>query len=105
MNKTLKFASSFIKTILQQKQIITARLFDEKNLSVGDTLDLLNTDTGERFATAKVIRVTESSFKDMVQDAADVPGMYEMYENYYQKTIQPTDTIKYVTLEMIDTND
>ena len=45
--KTLKFASHLVQKILSGEKTSTWRLFDDKDLQVGDGLIFVNKDTGE----------------------------------------------------------
>lgn len=101
MIKTLKFRPFFIEFILTRDKFVTARLFDDKNLSVGDAVDLLNSETGEKFGNGKIVNIRELSFEEMVKGAVDIEGMYAQYKDYYRRDITPTDTVKYIYFEMI----
>ena|SRR6185503_4167623 len=101
MNKTLGFKPHFIEAIIKKDKIVTTRLFDEKNLSVGDVVDLLNSENKEKFATSKITKVWETSFEDLVKDAKDVQGMYDQYKDYYNREIKPEDKVKWIEFELI----
>lgn len=101
MNKTLKFESFFADTIKGKDKITTSRLFDEKNLSLGDDVDFLNADTGEKFATGKITAIKETTFAEMVKDAADIQGMYQTYKFRYKREIKPEDKVKLVAFDIL----
>ncbi|MDA2922228.1 hypothetical protein MYX07_03095 [Patescibacteria group bacterium AH-259-L07] len=100
--KTLKFPSHFKESILARDKGATTRLFDEKNISVGDTIDFLDRDTGDRFATVKATKVYEKPFQEAMQDAHDIQGMYDQYESYHQRKIQPDTPMKFIYHEIIE---
>jgi hypothetical protein len=76
--KTLKFKDAKAKMILAGEKTATLRLFDDKGLSVGDVLELINSDTGEKFGRAQITFVIEKSIKDI--EESDLQG-HEKYKN------------------------
>src|SRR3989344_4510572 len=76
--KTLKFKPYLVDQILNGSKIVTWRLFDDKDLKVGDELDFLNSETGDRFADAKILEITEKKLGDM--EGGDFEG-HEKYQN------------------------
>jgi hypothetical protein len=101
MNKTLKFPSHFTETIKTQASIITTRLFDEKNLNVGDTIDLLTKESGEKFASGKITKIQEKTFADVLADAKDPEGLHKMYEeDYYHQKIDSTTPVKFIHIDI-----
>jgi hypothetical protein len=56
--KTLKFAPELCELIQTGKKTSTWRLFDDKNLRVGDTLRFLDTKTLLTFGTAVITDIT-----------------------------------------------
>lgn len=101
MNKKLKFLHMYVEYIVKLDTFTTFRLFDDKNLSVGDVVGLLDSETGEKFATAKITKIKEASFEEMIKRAADKGGMYEQYKKYYSRDIKPDDRGKYIDFEMV----
>ncbi|NOY35708.1 MAG: ASCH domain-containing protein, partial [bacterium] len=49
MRKSLKFKEHLVPLVLSGEKISTWRLFDDKDLRVGDKVDLINSDTKEVF--------------------------------------------------------
>ena len=101
MNKTLKFRPHFIQHILAKSNGITTRLFDEKNIAAGDTVDFLASDTGKKFATAKVTKTYERPFDQVAQEGRSPTGLYEQYRNYYQRLIEPTTPMKFIYFDIV----
>ncbi len=102
MNKSLKFQPKIIDSILGQEKFRTPRLFDDKNLTIGDTLDLVNAETKQTFGTAKVIDIVETTFGEMIkEDVADVDEVYKEFESYYNRKIDHKDKLIWVDLELI----
>ncbi len=52
--KTLKFSPHLVNKILSGEKTSTWRLFDDKDLQVGDTLGFIDKETGELFGNAVV---------------------------------------------------
>jgi hypothetical protein len=50
--KTLKFAANLVPLILSGEKTSTWRLFDDKDLQVGDELEFINKNTNTTFASA-----------------------------------------------------
>ena len=61
--KTLKFSPTLIPAIMQEQKTATWRLWDDKNLSVGDEISFLSSETKVEFAKAKLTKVVEKQFK------------------------------------------
>lgn len=100
-HKTLKFQPQHIQTILEQEKITTPRMYDDKNLTVGDVVDFINAETNEKFATGKIIGIRETTFQEMIYDVAEVDEVYNQYEKYYQRKIDPKDVVKWIDFELI----
>ncbi len=77
--KTLKFYDNLVPLILSGEKISTWRMFDEKDLQVGDDLSLVNKMTGEEFAQAKIVAVREKTLAQL--DDADFDAGHERYES------------------------
>lgn len=75
--KTLKFKNDLVAEILTGRKTSTWRLFDDKDLQVGDELELINKDTLEKFAEAKIIEVSEKKIKDLKEKDAVGHGNFE----------------------------
>jgi hypothetical protein len=100
----LKFRPSLAALILAGTKTTTWRLFDEKDLKVGDVIDLINKETGEVFAQAVITKAYEKPLKDL--DDADREGheefpsdaaMNEAFRAYYPgRDIGPATPVKVV---------
>ncbi len=108
MNKTLKFDSHVIPFIQQGIKKITWRLFDDKNLQTGDIVDFLDTNTKERFATAKLVKVEEKLFKHLTdkdweghEKYEHIEDMYKYYSERYKKPVTPNIALKVIWYELI----
>jgi len=63
--KTLKFKSNLVPLILNGSKTVSWRLFDDKNLSNGDNLSFINSETLKEFTKAKVVSVVEKTFDEI----------------------------------------
>jgi|APSaa5957512576_1039674.scaffolds.fasta_scaffold05139_6 hypothetical protein len=106
--KTLKFEENLIKLILTKEKTSTWRLFDNKNLSEGDILSLLNTKTKKEFAKAKINSIKETTFKELTEK--DLEGhekfsskeeMYQTYSRYYSQKIHANTSLRIVRFKLL----
>jgi len=109
--KVIKFSSNLVPLVLSGEKTRTWRFFDDKNLSVGDELSLVNKQTLSEFAKAKIIFVKEKKFSDLTD--IDFLGhelfkstdeMYKTYQSYYGDRIVPETVIKIIDFEVLSTN-
>lgn len=61
--KTMKFRGFKAEMILRGEKTASLRLYDDKDLKTGDDLELINWDTGEIFARARISEVIEKPLK------------------------------------------
>lgn len=106
--KTLKFRSGFINNILSGKKTVTWRLFDDKDLEVGDKIELIDKETGDKFAKAEIIKITEKKLGE-VEDK-DFEGhekfeskedMLKTYREYYGNRVTMDTTIKVIEFKLL----
>ncbi len=64
--KTLKFASDLSRQILDGTKTSTWRLFDDKDLQVGDELLLVDSHENEAFAQAEIISMKQKNNPGML---------------------------------------
>ncbi|MEK7631094.1 MAG: ASCH domain-containing protein [Patescibacteria group bacterium] len=88
--KTLKFRDFKAKMILEGTKTSSLRLFDDKNLTKGDELELTNSDTGETFARVDITEVIEKPLSKVNADDLvghepfkDYDDMYQTLKKYY----------------------
>jgi hypothetical protein len=108
VNKTLKFIAPLATMILEGKKTSTWRMFDEKNLSVGDTVDFVSSDTMNKFATAqlteiKVKRLGELQGEDYKghEEFKSKEEMYATYRKYYGGQVGPETEVKIVRFKLV----
>lgn len=87
---------------------VTWRIFDDKDLTIDDELVLINRDTKEEFANAKIISLREKKLKDI--DDADLDGhekfesnekMIETYKGYYGNKVTGESLIKIIKFVLL----
>ncbi len=106
--KTLKFKSYLVNKILSGTKTITWRLFDDKNLIVGDELTFINSDTGEEFAKAKITEVKEKKLGEIQESDFDSHEKYESkesmlehYRGYYGDKVTTDSVVKMIRFQLI----
>ena len=57
--KTLKFKHNLVQQILDGSKIVTWRLFDDKNLSVGDKIEFIDLGNDKKFAEVEITKIKE----------------------------------------------
>jgi hypothetical protein len=76
--KTLKFKGFKAEWVLEGTKTSTMRLFDDKDIQVGDDLEFINSDTTEVFARAHVTNVIEKKLGEL--EDIDFEG-HEKWDN------------------------
>ena len=106
--KTLKFREILSKLILNKKKNSTWRLFDDKNISIGDKISFIIWETGKEFAQAKITSVKEATLGKM--DKKDLEGherflskeeMYKTYSKYYNKKVDSDSQLKIIRFKLL----
>ena len=106
--KTLKFLPNLVKLILSGEKTTTWRLWDDKNLSVGDEVSFLNSETQVEFAKANLTMVIEKQFKELNEE--DWAGhekfnndeeLYEFYSKAYRREAAPETILKIIHFKLI----
>ncbi|MBU2616494.1 MAG: ASCH domain-containing protein [Nanoarchaeota archaeon] len=105
--KTIKFAQPLIPLILSRQKSTTWRINDEKDLTVGETIDLLNA-LGEKFGQAEILNVKDTKFDDL--NSEDKEGhesflsdedMYNTYSRYYSFRVVPETKLKIIKFKLL----
>jgi hypothetical protein len=101
--KNLKFAPELCLQILAGTKTSTWRLFDDKDLTVGDELTFVNKETLESFGTGEITQLStktlgtleESDWIGNERFASD-EEMYETYRSYYGDRVNPNTEVKII---------
>ncbi len=107
MNKTLKFKPYLVPLVLSGEKTSTWRLWDDKNIQVGDELDFLDSDSKERFVTVMVTKVIEKPIGQLGPDEKSGHESYqtdeEMYRilgGYYGRPVDAATPVKVIWFEI-----
>ena len=105
--KLVKFRDYLVPLVLSGQKNSTWRLFDDKNLSVGDDIELREFGKDDSFASAKIIKVIEKPFGELTDD--DKEGhetfsndeeMYKTYSGYYNTDVTSDTNVKIIWFEL-----
>ncbi len=108
ISKTLKFEDKLVKDILEGRKTATWRLFDDKDLKVGDKLELINFDLGKKFAEAEIVNIKEKKLGEV--DEGDYVGhakdkdrqvMLEGYKGYYGDKVTFDTVVKIIDFKLL----
>ena len=106
--KLVKFQHDLVKLVLSGEKTSTWRLFDDKNLSIDDMIELREFGKDTPFGTANIVRVIEKSFKELTDEDkvghetfADDAEMYRTYSTYYKTEVGPETRLKIIWFELL----
>lgn len=102
-SKTVKFASNLVPLILAGEKTSTWRLFDDKNLQVGDEIHLQEFGASHPFASAIISKVVVTRFgkltdkdKEGHESYSSDQAMYDVYSGYYGTKVGPATELKII---------
>lgn len=105
--KVLKFRDNLVPLVLSGEKNSTWRLFDDKDLTVGDDIELQVFVTNNKFAEAKIVEVIEKRFGDLSDDDKkgheefeDDSEMYATYTKYYDVQVDSSTLVKIIRFEL-----
>ena len=108
MKKNLKFTSDLVPLILSGEKYSTWRLFDDKELKVGDELSLMNIEDGVEFAQALVSKVAEKKMGEVVEDDfqghrryASEEEMHKEFRVYYRDQVNEDKYVKIIHFKLV----
>lgn len=106
--KKLKFRQSLAREILADRKTVTWRLFDDKDLGIGDKIELIEWENKNKFAEAEVIGIKEKKLREIKEEDFDghekfasKEEMYETYKKYYGDKVTPDVTVKILKFRLI----
>jgi len=106
--KTLKFKPNLAEEILAGRKTVTWRLFDDKDLQIGDQLELINSETKAKFAEAEILKVKERKLGEV--EEVDLIGhekynspeeMLKTYKEYYGDKVDENTMVKIIEFEIL----
>jgi len=106
--KTLKFRHHLTEEIIAGRKIVTWRLFDDKDLKVGDELELVDSESGEKFAEAEIVKVREKQLGKI--EEKDFAGhekfeskkeMLATYRSYYGDKVDWDTVMKIIDFKLL----
>lgn len=107
--KKVKFSKQLTDLILNGKKTSTWRLFDDKDLSDGDELILVNKENLENFANAVIVNLQEKKLGEL--EDSDWEGheryeseekMYQDFQSYYpDKKVDENTLVKIINFKII----
>lgn len=108
--KTLKFRHHLAEEIMAGRKTVTWRFFDDKDLKVGDRLELLRWESKEKFTEAEIVKVREKRLGEIKEE--DFEGhekfgskeeMLETYTKYYGERVNWDTVIKIIEFKLLRT--
>ncbi len=104
--KTLKFKPHLVAQILSGEKTSTWRLFDDKDLQVGDSLTFINQETQEEFGTAQITGMKVKTLGTLSDDDwagheryASEEEMYAHYRQYYGDRVGADSEVKIIAFD------
>jgi hypothetical protein len=101
--KIIKFKNELCDLVLSRGKTSTWRLFDDKDLQLGDEIKFMNKDTGDFFGTGKILKLKITTLGSL--EESDWEGhetysseeeMYETYKTYYGDKVGPDSELKII---------
>jgi len=109
MEKILRFRKHLVPLILSGQKSVTWRLFDDKNLAVGDVVSFEEFVTNRAFAKAKITDLAEKQFKDLQdkdwvghEQFGSLKEMYATYSTYYKQPVNEQTLVKVLNFVLLD---
>jgi len=107
--KTLKFREQLASDVLKGEKTATWRLFDDKDLKVGDIVELVVWETNEKFAKVEITEVTEKNLGDVEENDyeghekfQDKESMLKSYQQYYGDKVNFSTLAKLVRFKLLE---
>jgi hypothetical protein len=104
--KTLKFAPELVSKILSGEKTSTWRLFDDKDLKLGDRLLFINKETGVQFGSAVITSLRIKTLGSLVPEDwigheafSSEEEMYNTYKKYYGDKVDSNTEVKIIRFD------
>lgn len=102
--KTLKFKPHLVDKIIAGTKTATWRLFDDKDLTVGDVVTFFNKDTLYQFGIATIVKIKITTLGSLTEEDwegherfSSEEAMYQEYRSYYGDTVSPETEVKIIS--------
>lgn len=106
--KKLKFEHVLVEMILEGRKVATWRIFDDKDLQVGDSLELVEFETGEVFAKAEIENIKEKKMSEITEEDFDGHENYsnrdemlKTYQGYYGDRVNWDTPVKMIEFKLV----
>ena len=104
----MKFRQNLVKKILDGNKSVTWRLFDDKDLKAGDRIELVDWETGEKFAEAEITMVREKKLGEIEEKDFEGHERYESteemlkhYKEYYGEEVTMDTIVKMIDFKLL----
>lgn len=104
--KTLKFKPHLVDKILKGEKTSTWRLFDDKDLQIGDELEFINKETLKPFGYAKITSLKVKTLGTLTDEDwighekfPSEEDMYIEYKKYYGDNVNKNTEVKIIIFE------
>lgn len=104
--KSLKFMPHLCEKIVEGSKSSTWRLFDDKDLQVGDVITFVNKETLQQFGSAKLTEIRTKTLGTLTDDDwighekfSSDEEMYRTYRGYYGDSVDENTEVKIITFQ------
>lgn len=106
--KTLKSRHYLAEEIIAGRKTVTWRLFDDKDLKVGDKVELLYWETKKKFSNAEIINVYEKRLGEIEEKDFEGHEKFESrdemigtYKKYYGDKVDWNTAVKIIKFKLL----
>ncbi len=105
--EALKFNSELVPMILSGKKTCTWRLWDDKDIQVGDIVTFINKPELKSFAEAEITYVKEKSMGEITKEDEAIigheryPDNYKAYSEYYGREMKHGTPVKVIRFKIL----
>ena len=110
--KALKFTPDQIPDIVNKSRFATWRLFDDKQLNVGDKVQFINSENGQVFGSAVIDEIIIKRISDLTESDKmgneyykDQASILTALCHYYGSNINPESVIKVIKYTFLGKHD
>ncbi len=101
--KILKFKPKLCDQILIGEKTATWRLFDDKDLQIGDKIQFVNKETGETIGSGEILKLKVTTLGSLQEEDwvgheryTSQEEMYATYKTYYGEKVGPDSELKII---------